>query len=384
MKYPLSFDTWDKEEYRELNKVIRKRKFSMGSRVKTFEKKFAKFHNSSHAIMVNSGSSANLLMLSILKYKYKLRGNIIVPALGWSTTYFPVEQCGFTLNFVDIDKYTLNIDPEKIEKAINSDTVAILVVNILGNPCDFKKIKRIAKKNKLLLLEDNCESFGAITNNNKLTGTEGHLSSFSFFFSHHLQTMEGGMVLCKNQKDADYLRSLRAHGWIRDLNNKSKIFKKSGDKFKDRFTFITPGYNLRPLEMSGAIGETQLKKVKKMLNIRLENSKYFIKKFKDSPVVIIQKEIGKSSWFAFSLLLKGHLKNKRKKIISLLDKAGIETRPVVVGNFMKNPVIKYFKYINNKNYTNSDYVDKHGFYVGNYPKNLKTQIDFLYKILHNF
>ena len=200
MKYPLSFDTWDKEEFRELDKVIRNRKFSMGTRVKTFEKKFAKFHNYKHAIMVNSGSSANLLMLSILKYKYKLKGNIIVPALGWSTTYFPVEQCGFTLNFVDIDKYTLNIDPEKIEKAINSDTVAILVVNILGNPCDFKKIKKIAKKNKLLLLEDNCESFGAVTNNNKLTGTEGLLSSFSFFFSHHLQTMEEVLYFVKMTK----------------------------------------------------------------------------------------------------------------------------------------------------------------------------------------
>ena len=132
--------------------------------------------------------------------------------------------------------------------------------------------------------------------------------------------------------------------------------------------------------MSGAIGEIQLKKAKKMLNIRLENSKYFVSKFKNSPVVIIQNECGKSSWFAFSLLLKGHLKNKRKKVISLLDKLGIETRPVVVGNFMKNPVIKYFKYINNKNYFNSDYVDKNGFYVGNYPKILSHKLIFFIKL----
>ena len=209
MKYQLSFDTWNQEEYKELNKVINKRKFSMGSRVKAFEKKFAKFHNYKHAIMVNSGSSANLLMLSLLKYKYQLKGNIVVPALGWSTTFFPVEQCGFKLNFVDIEKETLNIDPLKLEKAINSNTVAILVVNVLGNPCNFKIISKIAKKYNLILIEDNCESFGAKTSNNKLTGTFGQFSSFSFFFSHHLQTMEGGMILCKNKNDADYLRSLK-------------------------------------------------------------------------------------------------------------------------------------------------------------------------------
>ena len=213
-------------------------------------------------------------------------------------------------------------------------------------------------------------------------GTIGKFSSFSFFFSHHLQTMEGGMVLCNNQDDADFLRSLRAHGWIRDLSKKNNIFKKTGNKFKDHFTFVTPGYNLRPLEMSGAIGSVQLKKSKKMMKIRLANSKYFVKKFKYSSNVITQKELGKSSWFAFSIVLIGLFKNKRDKVISLLNKNGIETRPIVVGNFMKNPVIKYLDFINNKDYKNADYVDNNGFYVGNYPKDLRLEIDLLYEILH--
>ena len=382
MKYPLSLDTWGKEELETLNKVIKKRKFSMGPRVKEFENKFAKFHKFKHSIMVNSGSSANLLILSILKYKYKLKGNIIVPVLGWSTTFFPVEQCGFKLNFVDIDRETLNIDPLKIEKAINSKTVAILVVNVLGNPCNFEKISKIAKKYNLILIEDNCESFGAKTSNGKLTGTIGQFSSFSFFFSHHLQTMEGGMILCKNKHDADYLRSLRAHGWTRDLSKNNKLFKATGDKFKDHFTFITPGYNLRPLEMSGAIGEIQLKKTNKMMKLRLSNGKYFVKKFKNSSRVTIQKELGQSSWFAFAILLKGILRNKRKKIISLLSQNNIETRPIIVGNFMKNPVIKYFDFIAKDSYKNANYVDRNGFYIGNYPKDLRAEIDLVYNILH--
>lgn len=383
MKYPLSLDTWDREEFDAIDRVIKKKKFSMGPRVRAFEKKFAKYHNLKNAVMVNSGSSANLLMLSILKYKYKLKGNFIVPVLGWSTTYFPIEQCGFKINFVDIDINTLNIDTNKIEKAINSETIGILAVNILGNSCDYKIISKIAKKYNLILIEDNCESFGSITNKNKLAGTEGLFSSFSFFFSHHLQTMEGGMILCKNQNDADYLRSLRAHGWIRDLSKKNKIFRGTGDQFKDQFTFITPGYNLRPLEMSGAIGEVQLKKSKKMMKIRLKNGKYFTNKFKNSSRVLIQKECGKSSWFAFSLVLINSLKNKRQLVINALKKNGIETRPVVVGNFMKNPVIKYLDFISHNNYENSNIVHENGFYVGNYPKDLSNEIDSLYEIIHN-
>ena len=154
-----------------------------------------------------------------------------------------------------------------------------------------------------MLIEDICESLGSITDTQEYAGTVGQFGSYSFFYSHHLQTMEGGMIVCKKTDDADFIRSMRAHGWSRDLTDDNTIYKKSGNKFKDSFTFITPGYSLRPLEMSGAIGSVQLKKWPEMRQKRLKNAKYFNEKFSDLPVST-QKEIGESSWFGFSMVLE--------------------------------------------------------------------------------
>jgi CDP-6-deoxy-D-xylo-4-hexulose-3-dehydrase len=215
MKYPLAFSTWGKEEVEAIQKVIDTDMYTMGKHVKQFEQEFADLFNSPNAVMVNSGSSANLLMLSLLKWKYKLKGDIIVPVVGWATTYFPIAQNDFKINFVDVDPNTWNIDVNKIEQAITPNTCAIMPVNLLGNTCDYDAIIKICEKHNLMLIEDNCESMGSKFNG-QYTGTFGLAGSFSFFFSHHIQTMEGGMVLCKNKEDADYLRSMRAHGWVRD------------------------------------------------------------------------------------------------------------------------------------------------------------------------
>ena len=174
--------------------------------------------------MVNSGSSANLLMLNLLKnldgiIKKKTKPNIIAPVIGWSTSYYPICQNGFVINFVDVNKYTLNLDINEVEKQIDNNTVAILAINLLGNPCDFINLKKIAKKYNLVLLEDNCESLGA-KSNEKFTGTHGLMGSHSLFFSHHMQTMEGGIILTDDNNINDYLRSLRAHGWCRELPKK--------------------------------------------------------------------------------------------------------------------------------------------------------------------
>ena len=331
--------------------------------------------------MVNSGSTANLLMLATLKLKYKLGGDIIVPAVSWSTTFFPLQQYGFRLNFVDIDKDTLNIDPGKIEKAITKDTCAIFAVNLLGNSCEYDKINEIAEKHNLMLLEDNCESLGAISDTDIYNGTVGHMGSFSFFFSHHLQTMEGGMIACQHKEDADFIRSLRAHGWCRDLPEDNKIYKKTGDNFKDSFTFVTPGYSVRPLEMSGAIGSVQLQKWPSMREQRVKNAEYFLNKFKDLPDVQTQREIGNSSWFGFSMIFNGNLSGKRDKIVEKFVENGIECRPIVAGNFMKNPVIDYLDYIDNKNYMVADYIHDNGLFIGNDVRDLKENIDIVYNII---
>ena len=382
MTYPLAFSTWGKEEVQAIQRVIDTDMYTMGKHVKQFEKEFAEMFGSPHAIMVNSGSSANLLMLSLLKWKYKLSGDIIVPVVGWATTNFPVSQNGFKLNFVDVDPNTWNIDVTKIEAAITPDTCAIMPVNLLGNSCDYSQLTALCKKHDLLLIEDNCESMGA-KHGDKFTGTIGLAGSFSFFFSHHIQTMEGGMVLCKNQDDADYMRSMRAHGWIRELPDDSPLYKKTGNAFNDNFIFATPGYNIRPLEMSGAIGTEQLKKWTAIMDVRQENANHFISLFKDKPWCRIQKTIGFSSWFTFGIVLEGELKGRRDKVVEALDKAKIQTRPIASRNFLKQPVMRDLDYIDNNDYTAADDIHDNGFFVGNGSTPIKDEITKLYEVITN-
>ena len=399
MKYSLSSDTWDKKELEAIQQVIDSGRYTMGPRVAQFEREFAKKFDVPYAVMVNSGSSANLLMWSCLKYKDKLEGDVIVPAVSWSTTYFPLIQNGFTPNFVDVDLDTLNIDVTKIEKAITKDTKAIFAVNLLGNSCDYRKLVELCNKHNLILIEDNCESLGAISNmpyaNTKTNaieprkcGTVGSMGSFSFFFSHHMQTMEGGMIVCKDKDYYDYIRSLRAHGWCRDLPGENNLYKKTGDPFKDSFTFVTPGYSVRPLEMSGAIGEVQLKKCDKFIEERRNNAKYFVDKFSKLSNIKIQKEIGESSWFGFSVILTDELEGERDVVIRKLSELGVETRPIIAGNFMRQPVIEYFNYIGKDSFNNADYLHDNGFFMGNDVIDLKENIDMVYdefvKINHDY
>ena len=383
MIYPLAYSTWGKEEVEAIQKVIDTDMYTMGNHVKQFEQEFAELFNSPNAVMVNSGSSANLLMLSLLKWKYRLTGDIIVPVVGWATTYFPIVQNGFKINFVDVDPNTWNIDTTKIEQAITPNTVAIMPVNLLGNSCDYKAIKEICFKHKLLLIEDNCESMGAKFNN-QYTGTFGLAGSFSFFFSHHIQTMEGGMILCKHKDDADYLRSMRAHGWVRDLPDNSSLYKKTGNAFNDNFIFATPGYNLRPLEMSGAIGSVQLKKWNDIMKVRLENTKHFLNLFANKSWCRIQNEIGKSSWFTFGMVLDGELKGRREEIIDALTNAGIQNRPLASRNFLKQPVMPNLDHIVSGTMDAANDIHDNGFFVGNGSIDIKEGIDKMYEIISGF
>jgi CDP-6-deoxy-D-xylo-4-hexulose-3-dehydrase len=357
----------------------------MGEKVAKFEQEFADYFGSKHAVMVNSGSTANLLMVALLKWRHNLTrfegANIIVPAVGWSTTYFPLTQNGFRVNFVDVDPETFNIDVNKIEAAINPSTVAIMPVNLCGNPCNFTEIKRICAKHKLLLLEDNCESMGGKWDNRSL-GTLGFAGSHSFFFSHHLQTMEGGMICTPNEGDYHWLKSLRAHGWCRELPDEFELYNKTGSFFKDSFTFVTPGYSVRPLEMSGAIGSVQLKKWPQLLEVRLENMKYFKELFEDVPWLRMQEEKhGDSTWFSFGCVLQGALKGRRDEVIQAFEQSGIEARPLASGNFLNQPVVKMMPHYNHGNYEGAQDIDDNGFWVGNHSTDCKAGIFKMFTIL---
>ena len=383
MEYKLATSTWDSTEINAIQEVIKADKFSMGRKVEEFEEQFAQFFGSKYAVMCSSGSTANLLMVASLFYskkpKLKLGDEIIVPAVSWSTTYFPLQQYGLKLKFVDIDIESLNYDLDSLKSAVSSKTKAIMVVNLLGNSNDFKKIKDIIKTKNIIVIEDNCESMGAKFKD-KFCGTYGLMGTFSTFFSHHMATMEGGMILTDDEESYHILLCLRAHGWTRNLPKKNYVKDKSNDWFEESFRFVLPGYNVRPLEMSGAIGIEQLKKLPLFIKQRRKNAKIFVKLFKEDKRFLIQKEIGKSSWFGFSLIIMDKSIH-RKKIIDLLTENKIDSRPIVTGDFTKNDVMKFFNYKIHKTLENANHLHYHGFFLGNSHKDLSEELNYLKKIL---
>lgn len=384
-KYPLTSDTWGSEELAAIKDIMESNQYTMGKEVKKFEIDFAEYFKTKYAVMVNSGSSANLLAVASLFYKkdnFLKRGDeVIVPAISWSTTYYPLQQYGLKLKFVDIDKETLNFKLSSLEKAITSKTKLIFAVNVLGNSNEFEEINRMIEKKNIILLEDNCESLGA-KYKERYTGTFGLMGTNSFFFSHHISTMEGGMITTDDEELYQILLSLRAHGWTRNLPKTNHITgTKSKFPFEESFKFVLPGYNLRPLEFSGKIGQSQLKKLDGFIDNRRSNADHFHSLASKKSYVIVQKEIGESSWFGFSLILNPIIKTTRRTLIQQLEKAGIQTRPIISGNFTNNRVIDYFDYTIFDNLDNANLVDQYGFFVGNHHYDIKDKIDYLFYLL---
>ncbi|MDN5560138.1 MAG: DegT/DnrJ/EryC1/StrS family aminotransferase [Psychrobacter sp.] len=386
INYSLASSTWDEKELAAIQRVIDSDMYSMNTQVAQYEKDFASFFGSKYALMTSSGSTANLLMIAALFFKkdnpLKRGDEIIVPAVSWSTTYFPLQQYGLKVKFVDIDLETLNIDLDQLEAAITDKTRAILTVNLLGNPNDFARINTLIADKDIILLEDNCESMGA-TFEGQQAGTFGLMGTFSSFFSHHIATMEGGCVVTDDEEIYHILLCIRAHGWTRNLPKENSLTgTKSDDPFEESFKFILPGYNVRPLEMSGAIGIEQLKKLPSFIAQRRKNAEYFLSLFADHPDFLIQKEIGDSSWFGFSFIIRQDAGITRKEVVKKLVDNGIECRPIVTGNFLKNKeVLEYFDYEVSGTVDNAEYLDKNGLFVGNHQIDLTEQLNLLHQVL---
>ena len=383
MQFKLCDDPWGVEELDAIRRVMDSGMYTMGENVRAYEEQFARKFGTKYAVMVSSGSTANLLAIAALVYSKRLpRGaEVIVPAVSWSTTYAPLEQYGMKLVFVDIDKDTLNMDVQALRNAITEKTSMVFLVNLLGNPNYFDEVFDICRQRDIIVIEDNCESLGAEYKGKKL-GTLGLLGTYSTFYSHHLCTMEGGMVVTNDQELYEYMLCIRAHGWTRNLPNSSSIYQKNDDAFYESFNFIVPGYNLRPLEMEGAIGLEQLKKMDRMIKQRQENARYFKQKMSGFTDIRLQKEVESSSWFGFSLVLEGSLAGKRSKIVEQLRKAQVEVRPIVAGNFTRNKVIEHMDYIIPAPLTNADDIHYNGFFVGNHSKNNFAEIDYFVDVLN--
>jgi len=385
MEYTLTSSTFGDEEKKAMLDVINGGFFTMGKHVKAFEEEFARYFGKKYSVMVNSGSSANLIAVASLffrqQHSLKRGDEVIVPCVSWSTTYYPLQQYGLKLKFVDINLDTLNYDVDELKKAVSEKTKMIVAVSILGNPCQFDEISKLCKEKDIILFEDNCESMGAKFNG-RYTGTFGLVNTFSTFFSHHISTMEGGLILTDDYEVYCLCRSLRNHGWTRDQAENSPIYHKRNDDFFEAYRFILPGYNVRPTELQGAVGLVQLKKLDSFLRIRRKNAMHFVELFHNDKRFIIQKECGESSWFSFTLIIDPKSGLDRSRVLVALKKAGIEHRIITGGNILRHDVIKYFDCSVTKS-SNADIAHDNGFFVGNHPVDMREQIDILHKTLRS-
>ena len=384
MFYELAASTWGPEEQAAIARVIASNQFTMGPEVKRFEAQFAAYFGVPYAVMTNSGSSANLIGVAALCYKRERplqRGDeVLVPPISWVTTYTPLQQYGLSLRFVDVERDSLNLDVDRLEAALTPRTRAVAAISILGNPARLDEVRAFADRHGLYFYEDNCESMDAELAGRK-TGTFGDFGTFSFFFSHHISTIEGGMLITRDRELAELARSIRAHGWTRDLPEDTMLFERGKDAFYEAYRFILPGYNVRPMELSGAVGQEQLKKLPGMTEARRANWHYFKERFAGDDRFITQREHGKSSCFSFTMILNPAYGLDRNRIFTALREADIGFRMITGGNFLRHDAIRHFDHSCHGSMTNADLAHDAGFFVGNHPFDLTPQIDKLHDVL---
>lgn len=355
--WPLAKDTWGDEEWEAIASLREAGRITIGPQVDAFETEFAKWHSMHMAVACNSGSSANLLAVGAIFESFRRRGKWIVPAMGWSTTYAPLIQYGHELVVVDVDE-TLGISIPGVLRALEDHPgiIGIMVVNVLGVCANLPALRRIADKHGLWLIEDNCESLGASIEGRK-AGTWGDLGTFSFFFSHHMHTGEGGMVIAANPHLYSVCRSLRSHGWTRGIAGFNSM--PSHHPRYAPFTFVIPGYNLRMMDLQAAPGRVQLKKLDGIIRARRENRKLAAKflpvdKFKG------REERGETSPMALPLRYLG---SDFDAFLGRLDREGIEHRPVIAGNILAQKMLDSVKFTAYDTPMADDW-HRRGFYVG--------------------
>ena len=345
---------------------------TMGQKVKSFETAFSSSGSFGPGVMVNSGSSANLLAIAALtnpeaRDALQPGDEVIVPALSWSTTVWPLIQLGLMPVVVDIEPATLNVDPNEIEAAITEKTRGIMVVHVYGNPCEMDAIQDICNRHSLILIEDCCEALGAIYDG-KAVGNFGRVGTFSFYFSHHITTLEGGITIAREQEDAELMRILRAHGWIREVEDQTPWTERYPE-IHPRFLFVNLGYNLRATELQGAIGLVQLPKLPKYVKTRRSSAERFTQQLlAHAPLLHTQNETenGKHSWFGFPIILSKDAPFSANEIMTTLGGAGIETRPIICGNIARQPGLKLYPHRAHGDLSQASAVMDRGFSFGNH------------------
>ena len=376
--YPLLDDAFTFDDLQKGIDVILSGKLTMGEVTERFEYEFAKFLNCKYALMVNSGSSANLLAAFALtnpkKKNFLKRGDeFLIQALCWSTSLWPLFQAGLKPKFIDVNSKSFNIDTIELEKNISSKTKALMLVHVLGNCSNVEKIKRICKSNNIFLIEDSCESLGT-KYNKKYVGTFGDFGTYSFYYSHQITAGEGGMIVCNNLSDFKIIHEMRAHGWDRTRNHKKK------NSSNQKFNFINSGFNVRPLDISAAIGMNQFKRLNYMKDIRTYNKKKIIQKLVSSKKwdnqfsFLEESKNVQPSWFGLPMLINRRYMHKKNLFLNYLLKNNIESRPIISGNFVNQKSVKLFN-LNptNKTFINTQEIEDLGFFIGLHTKKINDK-----------
>ena len=374
----------------DLDKVITflKKKnviLTQSKNVEIFEKKWSQWLGVKYSVFVNSGSSANLITISVLKEKFGNDWEIIVPSFTWISDIASVIQNGFKPVFVDIDPSTLAMDVDQIIKKINKKTLAVFITHAQGFNGLNEKLLNILREKKIILIEDVCESHGAKFKNKKL-GSYGLMSNFSFYYAHHMTTIEGGMVSTNNKEIYQMLRLIRSHGMVRESNNKKfkMKFYKDYPELNKKFIFAYPSYNVRNNELGAIIGINQLKQLDKNIDKRNKNHHFFLSNI-DQTKYRTNFELKGASNYAFNLILKYPDKKLLKKLTTVLDKNNIEYRlgSAGGGNQLRQPYLKHLiKKREYLDYKETEHIHFYGMYIGNYPSLSKSKILKIFKIIN--
>jgi CDP-6-deoxy-D-xylo-4-hexulose-3-dehydrase len=396
MRIPLASSGLRESDIEAVLRVLKSGNLTMGAEVKKFEAKMASYLGVTNFVMVNSGSSANLLMLeallrpAIAKPRLNPGDSILVPAIAWPTTIWPLIQLGLNPLFVDINPKTLALDLESAQELIDSSRIpvrGIFPIHPLGYSIPPSELNAFIKKNDLILINDVCESLGS-WNEGKHAGTEGIAGSFSFYFSHHITTMEGGGIATNDDTFADDLRSMRSHGWSRDRTDvESWTAKKSSNDSK--FLFVSTGYNVRPMEIQAAIGSEQIDDIDKFVEKRRSIASKVSAAVAGTNLSVIGSESiqgnpKSNSWMLIPIQVGGvDPVNEKQAILAKLEEFEVETRPVLTGNFLAQPAIQRITRhaVDPSHFVNATRITNEAFMVGAHHDLTDAQIDFLCEAL---
>lgn len=382
--YRLAADTMGPDEIGAAKRVLDSGQLTMGPQVRAFEQEFADWVGVDHAVMVNSGSSANLLIVDALLRTTSTRqcltpgDEVIVPGLAWPTTVWPIAQLGLVPVFADVDPATMGIDLESATAVLGPRTRAMFLIHPLGRALDLSAYAAFCESHGLALLEDCCESLGAHVEQRHV-GTAGVVGSFSFYFSHHISTIEGGMIVTADQGLADDVRGLRAHGWIRDRSDREHWIARH-PSFDPRFLFATVGYNVRATEVQAAVGRVQLRRLDEMLFARealaravrgwLSASAPWLELIGGEMLdeaTAADRRARRHSWMMLPLRLRPDAPATRDSIVAQLERHGIETRPIIAGNLARHPGVGQIAYRAAKSLEACDRLLRDSFMIGCHP-----------------